>query len=184
MLKRIATIVFLASCTVALAHEPRVVPPGSVPEISFPGHKTYLLSESGATASKVAVLELELPARTFGAPPHVHSKEDEHFYVLSGQVEFLNGDKTVSVGQGGMVVLPRGGLHGFWNLSDQPAKLLLIVTPGEFASFFDATVAEIRKQEPNNPKLVGEIIARVAASYGVSLHPDTIPESAVPVLPK
>ena len=109
---------FLLFSSYSLAHEPKVVMAGENDEIRFPGHSTYLLSDSDSTLSEVAVLQLELPAKTFGAPPHIHAKEDEHFYVLSGNVEFLDRDKVVSVGPGGLLVLPRGNLHGFWNLSD------------------------------------------------------------------
>lgn len=168
----------------AAAHEPRVVIPGEVEATPFPGHATYLLSDHTGTPSGAAILELELPARTFGAPPHVHAREDEHFYVLDGQVEFLDRDQTISAGAGSLVVLPRGHLHGFWNLGDAPARLLLVVTPGEFASFFDDVVAQIRAEHPDNPGEVGRIIATVAARHEVTVHPDKVPASALPILPK
>ncbi|MBT8142040.1 MAG: cupin domain-containing protein [Gammaproteobacteria bacterium] len=166
------------------AHEPAIVQAGTSEEIPFPGHKSFLLSDSDSTPSNVAILELVLPPKTFGAPPHIHTKEDEHFYVLSGSVEFLNKDEVVSVGEGGLLVLPRGHLHGFWNITNKPAKLLLVVSPGEFASFFDTVVAQIRKENPDDPQKVGQIIGMVAAKYGVTVHPDKIPPSAESVLPK
>lgn len=181
---KIIVLLLLLFNGIILAHEPKVVKAGETEEIRFPGHSTYLLSDSESTVSEVAVLELDLPAKTFGAPPHIHLNEDEHFYVLSGNVEFLDRDKVVSVGPGGLLVLPRGNLHGFWNLSDEPAKLLLIVTPGKLASFFDDVVSQIRKKNPDNPKLVGQIIASEAAKYDVTIYPDKVPQSALSVMPK
>ena len=174
----------LIPVTGTVPFHPKVVMAGETEEIRFPGHSTYLLSDYDSTVSEVAVLQLVLPAKTFGAPPHIHAKEDEHFYVLSGNVEFLDRDKVVSVGPGGLLVLPRGNLHGFWNLSEEPAKLLLIVTPGKFASFFDTVVSKIKKENPDNPQLVGQIIAREAAKFDVMVYPDKVPQSALSVLPK
>ena len=168
----------------ATAHEPKVVPAGEAEVTPFPGHDTYLLSDHTGTPSGAAVLEIKLPAKTFGAPPHVHAREDEHFYVIEGHVEFLDREKTVTAGPGSLVVLPRGHLHGFWNLSDKPARMLLVVTPGEFASFFDEVVATIRQEHPDNPQAVGAIIAQVAATHDVTVHPDKIPASALSVMPQ
>lgn len=166
-----------------IAHEPAVVLPGDVENTPFPGHQTYLLADHNKTTSKAAILEIEIPARTFGAPPHVHTKEDEHFYVISGNVEFLDREQTISTGPGSLVILPRGHLHGFWNLSEKPAKMLLVVTPGEFASFFDAVVAKVRKNNADNPAKVGKIITQVAEKFGVSVYPNKVPDSAKSVLP-
>ena len=151
----------------SLAHEPHVVEPGSKENIPFPGHDTSVLAGHSATPAGAAVLEVNLPARTFGAPPHVHAREDEFFYVIEGTVEFLDRGETVTANAGSLVVLPRGHLHGFWNLSDEPAKMLLVVTPGEFASFFDAVVARVREENPGDPAQVGAIIAQVAEKYEV-----------------
>lgn len=180
-------ILLAAACicsTAAFAHEPKIVPPGDIEPIPFPGHDALLLSDHNATPSNAAIVEIVIPARTFGAPPHIHSREDEHFYVLEGTVEFLDRNKTISAGPGSLVVLPRGHLHGFWNLSDQQARMLLIITPGEFASFFDSVVARVRTENPSDPTRVGAIIAEVANLYDVSIHPDKTPRSALPILPQ
>lgn len=174
---------YLYSIGVA-AHEPMVVDPGSIAPIPFPGHDVLLLSDKDGTPSRAAILEIAIPARTFGAPPHIHSNEDEHFYVLEGNVEFLDRNETFSVSAGSLVVLPRGHLHGFWNRSEQAARMLLVITPGDMASFFDAVVADVRSKNPNSPDKMGAIIAEVANKYGVSVHPDKIPASAKSLLAK
>ena len=62
--------------------------------------------------------------------------------------------------------------------------MLLIVTPGEFASFFDSVVARVRLENPGDSSHVGAIIAQVAAEYSVEIFPDKVPESALKVMPK
>ena len=183
-MRTVICIAALLALSTTYGHEPKVVTKGNVTETPFPGHLTYLLSDETGTASGAAVLQIHLPAKTFGAPPHVHQLEDEHFYILSGEVEFLDREQTISAGPGSLVVLPRGHLHGFWNLTDAPAEMLIIVTPGKFASFFDEVVAVVRAEHPDDPEAVGEIIARVAAEHDVVIHPDKIPESALALMPR
>jgi quercetin dioxygenase-like cupin family protein len=180
----LATIILAALPVLAGAGEPHIVEPGSTDPIEFPGHLTEILSHHHDTPAGTSVLELTLPPRTFGAPPHVHSNEDEHFYVLDGSVDFLDRDTVTRATEGSLVVLPRGHLHGFWNDSDEPARLLLIISPGEFADFFDEVVADIRRASADTPQAIGGLIAQAAAERGVEVHFDKVPASAVHLLPK
>ena len=183
-MKKLHTLFLTMLATSSYAHDPKVVFPVDTLETPFPGHSTFLLSDHNGTPSGAAILKLKIPPYTFGAPPHVHSQEDEHFYVISGTVEFLDREDTRTAGPGSLVVLPRGHLHGFWNLTGEPAEMLLIVTPGEFASFFDSVVARVRFENPGNSRQVGAIIAQVAAEYSVEIFPNKVPESALEVMPK
>jgi quercetin dioxygenase-like cupin family protein len=162
---------------------PRLVAPGEGAVLPFPGHGTRTLSHRHDTVSGTVALELTLPPKTFGAPPHVHSHEDEQFYVLEGQVDFLDRGEVVRAEAGSLAIMPRGHLHGFWNDSDAPARLLLVISPGDFGDFFDEVVAEIRRTNADNPQAVGEQIAKAAAARGVEIHFDKVPASAVHLLP-
>lgn len=168
-------LLFSAVPAVVAAAQPRIVHGDDVSRMPFPGHDTALLADAASTPGAAAVLELDLPPRTFGAPPHIHAREDEFFYVVQGQVEFLDRDQRQLAGPGSLVVLPRGHLHGFWNPTDTPAKMLLIVTPGEFASFFDDVVAEIERTNADTPERIGELIARAAAAREVEVRMDALP---------
>lgn len=143
---------------------------------NFPGHTSYLLADAQATEAKTAVLELEVPAKSMGAPPHTHANEDEFFYVLEGTVSFFDKDSSQVLTKGQMITLPRNNVHGFYNDSDKTARLLLIVSPGEFASFFDAVVMSLKSQKGNVD--VGRIIAQEAKKYEVTVLPQHMPEAA------
>lgn len=179
-----AWLACLFVCVPAWAHEPNIIHGEDVEPLAFPGHVTRLLSGPDNTESKAAILELVLPSGTFGAPPHVHSKEDEHFYVISGEMQFLDREEIVTGKAGSLVILPRGHLHGFWNASDQEARMLLIVTPGQFASFFDSVVQRIRAENPDSSERVGQLIGELAASYGVTTYPQKTPAAALKLLPR
>lgn len=62
-------------------------------------------------------------------PEHVHSREDEAFFVLEGTITFKVGDEIRAVGSGGWVWAPRGLPHTF-ALQTDTAKTLILLLPG------------------------------------------------------
>lgn len=73
-----------------------------------------------------------------GPPPHVHHREDEAFYVLEGKFLFLSGDKSSIFEGGSFVYIPKGTLHTFKNIDEQPGRLMVIITPAGLEDFFYA----------------------------------------------
>jgi mannose-6-phosphate isomerase-like protein (cupin superfamily) len=71
-----------------------------------------------------------------GPPPHVHQQSDEAFFVLDGELDFLDGDRTFSAATGDTVFLPRNTVHRFHNPGIRPAKMLFIYTPGGVEKLF------------------------------------------------
>lgn len=74
--------------------------------------------------------EREVPPQTIGADPHYHETTDETFYVVSGTPTILCGETRKQYGPGSIVVVPRNIVHGYWNESDEPIKLLITFCPG------------------------------------------------------
>lgn len=84
-----------------------------------------------------------------GPPPHIHSHEDETFYVVEGEIRFLLGDEWVVGAAGAFVSVPRGTVHCFTNASDTPARVILTFTPAGMEHFFRETLE--RAYDPENP---------------------------------
>ncbi len=124
----------------------------------------------------MSFFEIRLAARAPGAPPHTHAHEDEFFYVREGTVTFLTGEESQTIGPGGFVLLPRHGLHAFWNASDEDAILLVGTSQGEFGDFFDAVAMEVRATNASSPPEVGEIMSRLGAERGIVIDMSKIPE--------
>src|SRR3712207_2537322 len=53
-----------------------------------------------------------------GPPPHVQHREDEAFYVLEGEYEFLSAEETLRVGAGSLLYVPKGTLHAHKNVGE------------------------------------------------------------------
>ena len=67
------------------------------------------------------------------APPHVHHKDDEAWYVLEGELRVQKGNEEVVVRAGAGVLVPRGTPHTYWNPGPGPARYLLIMTANIYA---------------------------------------------------
>ncbi|MFF2546539.1 cupin domain-containing protein [Kitasatospora sp. NPDC058063] len=71
-----------------------------------------------------------------GAIPHAHGREEEAFYVLSGDFDVVNGDEIVKAGPGDLLFVPRDDRHGFTNTGDLPGRLLTFIMPGGHEGFW------------------------------------------------
>lgn len=87
------------------------------------------------TNGAVGVVEASVPPGG-GPVAHTHADQDETFYLLSGQLEFLDGDTTFLAGQGDLVHCPRGTRHRFKNVGLHTAKMLFFYTPGGSEGLF------------------------------------------------
>lgn len=105
-----------------------------------------------------------------GSPYHAHRAEDESFYVLEGQLEFLSGDRRFISGPGSFVFLPRGIPHGFRVVGTSPARFLILVSPGGFEGFVADMGEPARARtlpEPSAPDM-GKLVA-LAARYRIEI---------------
>ncbi|WP_204112822.1 cupin domain-containing protein [Shimia biformata] len=92
----------------------------------------------------------------YGPPRHIHDDADETFYVLTGEVDFWM-DGEISTAQAGDVVfIPRGREHTFRVAGTLAARMLTIMTPGGFETFF-ADVAQEGLTIPDDMKRIAEI---------------------------
>lgn len=116
-----------------------------------------------------------------GPPPHVQHREDEAFYVLEGEYEFLDNDgHTMRVGTGSLVYVPKGNLHTYKNVGTTPGRMLVSQTPGGLHErFFEEIGQEAQdKFKPTTHEggsLDAEKIVAIAATYGIEMPPPTTP---------
>ena len=80
------------------------------------------------TNGAFTLFEVASPPQTPPAP-HIHHREDETYYILEGEFEFLDQDRTFTAGAGSLVYLPKDRLHSHRNPADVPAKALVLYTP-------------------------------------------------------
>ncbi|HWI58423.1 MAG TPA: cupin domain-containing protein [Bacillota bacterium] len=98
-----------------------------------------------------------------GPPPHYHLKEDECFVVQEGRLQFLVEGQWRAVAAGGIVFAPRGSVHAFKNIGNQPSRILISTSPAGFEIFFSRCAEEFAK--PSGPDM--ERILAISAEHGI-----------------
>jgi quercetin dioxygenase-like cupin family protein len=119
---------------------------------------------------RFALVEHPLPPRALAAPLHRHSREDEYSFVLEGRLGALLGEEVVYGDPGDLVFKPRGQWHTFWNAGDTPARILEIISPAGFESFFQELVARSAPSDGPEPAT-----AALAARYGLEFDDSSVP---------
>ena len=99
-----------------------------------------------------------------GPPLHVHSREDECFYVLEGELVFEVDGACHTVNAGGCIALMRGMVHRYQNFTDRDATLLIVTTPGHFAGLF----VEISAMTPPGGMPTMEQLLSLDTKYGIT----------------
>ena len=122
-----------------------------------------LTSEDSAGA--LTAFELSALPQT-GPYLHVHRREDEWYYVLSGEFLFKVDGESHTLPVGGSIWLPRGIPHVWANTSAAEAKLILVCQPGGFKKFFEEMGSEMGKVDSANAQ---RKMKEVLAKYGMEL---------------
>lgn len=106
-----------------------------------------------------------------GPPPHIHHQEDEAFYILEGRFAFLSGEQQRVIEKGGFVYIPKGTLHTFKNIDEQPGKLMVLITPAGLETFFYeiGTPATASSTPPAPAPEVFEKVMQLAGQYHMDI---------------
>ena len=103
---------------------------------------------SAETDGALSMLEVTIPPRTL-VKPHAHTREDEFTLVLEGSVGARLGDETVEeIAAGSWLIKPRSVPHAMWNVGEQPARILEVVTPGGIERYFEELAPVLKQRGP------------------------------------
>jgi quercetin dioxygenase-like cupin family protein len=105
-----------------------------------------------------------------GVPRHMHTREDEAYYVLSGELEVTVAGECYVLGAGDTLMAPRGIPHQLRNSGDQENHYLLVFSPSGFENFLKATAipAPPDAVAPNEPPAVAvRNVHALAEEYGI-----------------
>ena len=99
-----------------------------------------------------------------GPPLHVHHRQEETLHVLSGRFKVCVGDEEQILEQGGFAFMPSGLPHAFLNLTDEPAELVVVYTPGGCCGFYEELGPATRSGTPDR-----EAVAAIFERHGMTL---------------
>jgi quercetin dioxygenase-like cupin family protein len=125
---------------------------------------------SGAdTGGAYCLLEVSL-APGMAVPRHMHTREDEVYFVLAGELEVTVGEKTFVLRPGDTLLAPRDIPHELRNSGNSTNHYLLVFSPSGFEEFIMATAvpAPDNAVAPTEPPAVAvRNVHELAADYGI-----------------
>ncbi len=137
--------------------EPRIVRPedhDGVPNAA--GGDVYSTLASGKHTHDGYFLTHAIVPPGGGPPAHIHTREEEAFYIIRGELVFLLDDSELTVSAGTFLNVPRGTKHRFRNDAHAEAEMIFWFAPAGIEGLFEE-LAE-------RPK---EIVA-IGEKYGTS----------------
>lgn len=147
------------------------VPQGEGKTVWMVGTDLVTFKATGASTGGAYALFDSLVLPGGGPPPHIHHREDEAFYVLEGEFEFLAGDRWIKGSAGSFVHIPEGSLHTLRNAGPEVGRLLTLVVPAGLDRFFEEMGEPGTDiSSPPGPPDVGRLLA-TAEKYGIEFPP-------------
>lgn len=127
-------------------------------EVHSPAYTEILFKTSTAETPSLFAIEHTGIQPGWGPPLHMHLAQEELFYVLGGEVLFQVGEERMTLKAGDSILGPRNVPHAFTAVGPQPARMLIVFTPGgQMEQFFRETAAS------GNRQMVGSV------RYGVKV---------------
>ena len=121
------------------------------------------------TGGAYCLLEVSL-APGMRVPRHVHTREDEVYFILAGELEVTVGEKTFVLRPGDTLLAPRDIPHELRNSGNNTNHYLLVFSPSGFEEFMMATAvpAPDNAVAPTQPPAVTvQNVHKLATDYGI-----------------
>ena len=137
-----------------------------------------VLAKGEDTGNQYTLLEQICPKGS-GPTPHYHD-QDEWFYILEGEITFLEDGKQTVGKAGSFVTVPRGTVHSF-RVDSETCRLLNGYSPAGFERLIieGSTPAERRELPPSgtprkamSPESMGALLAK--AGMHIVDEPDVL----------
>ncbi len=126
-----------------------IQPEDEVKTIYGAGDEYRFLITGEESNGQYFAMEAKVPPGA-GSPPHIQNREEEAFYVLSGEVVFYAEGKRISGKAGTFLHVGRGVPHRFKNESTAEARLLIWFGPAGIEKMMERMAAD-----PDNYVTIG-----------------------------
>ncbi len=128
------------------------------------------------TGGQLAVMTTRM-RRGDASPVHVHSREDEVFFMLQGEGTFWVGDDRYVLAEGGVAWLPRDLPHAY-RIDSEEAHVMTLATPGGLEGFFRAAGHDRATPVPDGWAVTpASMVEAFAAHGGTILGPPKGPDA-------
>jgi quercetin dioxygenase-like cupin family protein len=138
---------------------------GRTPQpLNIMGSEVFVKVASADTDGAFAIFNHAV-APAYGPPLHRHSREDEWFYVLNGEITLETDGQRIVLRKGDSAFAPRGTVHTYKNFTNAVAEILVLVTPGAFNQLFEELSLLDNQVSASNPAEIEQL----ANKYGIEI---------------
>jgi mannose-6-phosphate isomerase-like protein (cupin superfamily) len=127
------------------------------------GEVTVVIRVSAEDSDGAMTVLEEVPTMV-DTPLHVHSREDELFYIVEGEHVITLGEREFRLGPGEAIFAPRGVPHAQRRVEPGVGRELVVLTPGGFEQFF-RDLAEAERNGTLGPDAYAEASERAGISW-------------------
>ena len=124
------------------------------------------------TGGQYGLIEVVVPPG-LGTPLHLHTEEDEWFYVLEGNLTLYVADTRLDLTAGGFAFGPKGVPHTFIGAGPGPTRALLGLAPMQFEGFLrevgQPAPARVLPPPMEGPPTDLEQLAPIAKRHGFTI---------------
>lgn len=155
-----------------MTRKPTIRHAGEGITIGVVGDVYRFLATGEETDGKYAMFDALVPPGG-GPPQHVHTREEESFYILEGEITFFVEDQKHVAIAGMFANVSTGCVHAFKNESDKPARMIITVAPAGLEKMFlevGHPVEPGATQAPMPTQADIDKLLTIAPNYGIEIR--------------
>jgi quercetin dioxygenase-like cupin family protein len=147
--------------------EPHIAQQADQQKIDWIGQMELdVVLDSAISGGQLSIVRIHA-CRGDASPVHVHSRDDEAFLLIEGQMTVWVGDTRTVLLPGGIGYLPREIPHAF--RFDTNSVALTLTTPAGQESFFRQAGWDLSRLRPEGWTISPDSLREAAAANGVSV---------------
>jgi quercetin dioxygenase-like cupin family protein len=151
--------------------QPTLVGPKDGNAVSWGGFGARFIIGGETTGERFSIVEHPIAPRSLAAPVHTHTREDEHSWIIEGEIGMQLGDQVITARPGDFVFKPRDVPHAFWNATDKPARMLEIISPAGFERYFEEIAPLLNTGGPPDLEALGALREKYGLSMDMASRP-------------
>lgn len=131
------------------------------------GHELAVILDAAITGGQLTIIDTHT-RRGDASPVHVHSRDDEAFLLLDGEMTVWVGEERHQLRPGGIAFLPRDIPHAV--RYDIASRALVLSTPAGFQeSVFRTAGWDLSRPRPEGWQPTQDALRRAAQQAGVTI---------------
>lgn len=139
--------------------------PGEGRSLNVTGDPFVCKALGGDTGGEWSLFEATVNPGSI-VPEHRHEGFEESFYILEGELEMQMNGKSLTIGKGSFIKVPKGAVHGYKNTSGAEVRYLTWTHPAGIEHFYSDLDAEVKVMPDDFAKIPG-----IAERHEIELMP-------------